>query len=105
MLLVGFRGLTLEESGSIVADIRDHALGGVVLFDYDTPTRTPVRNVQSPQQLRTLVAGLQAAAAIPLITAIDEEGGLVARLDQRHGFPPTVSEQEMGFRDDPALAG
>jgi beta-N-acetylhexosaminidase len=102
MLLVGFRGMTVEESGSIVADIRDHALGGVVLFDYDTPTGTPVRNISSPGQLTALVAGLQAAAATPLIVAIDEEGGLVARLDQRHGFPPTVSAEVMGARNDPA---
>ena len=102
MLLVGFRGLTVAEASSIVADIRDRALGGVVLFDYDTPTRTPIRNVESPEQLTALVTGLQAAAGIPLIVAIDEEGGRVARLDQRHGFPPTVSEQEMGERNDPA---
>jgi beta-N-acetylhexosaminidase len=102
MLLVGFRGLTVAESSSIVADIRDHALGGVLLFDYDTPTQTPIRNVQSPAQLTALVARLQATAATPLIVAIDEEGGMVARLDQRHGFPPTVSEQEMGERDDVA---
>jgi beta-N-acetylhexosaminidase len=74
----------------------------VVLFDYDTPTETPVRNVASAQQLTALVAGLQAAAPTPLIVAIDEEGGLVARLDQRHGFPPTVSAQAMGARNDPA---
>jgi beta-N-acetylhexosaminidase len=102
MLLVGFRGLTVEEGTSIVADIRDSALGGVLLFDYDTPTATPVRNVASPLQLTALVAGLQAAAPTPLIVAIDEEGGLVARLDQRHGFPSTVSAQAMGARNDPA---
>ncbi len=100
MLLVGFRGLTIEESASIVADIQDHNLGGVLLFDYDTPTSTPVRNVASPEQLTALVSGLQAVAATPLIVAIDEEGGKVARLDQRHGFPPTVSEQAMGERND-----
>lgn len=100
MLLVGFRGLTIEESASIVADIQAHALGGVLLFDYDTPTSTPVRNVASPEQLTALVSGLQAVAAKPLIVAIDEEGGKVARLDQRHGFPPTVSEQAMGERND-----
>jgi beta-N-acetylhexosaminidase len=100
MLLVGFRGLTVQESASIVADIRDHNLGGVVLFDFDTPTSTPVRNVASPEQLTALVSGLQAAAATPLIVAIDEEGGKVARLDQRHGFPPTVSAQAMGVRND-----
>jgi beta-N-acetylhexosaminidase len=103
MLLVGFRGLTVEESASIVADIRDHNLGGVLLFDYDTPTAKPVRNVASPEQLTTLVSGLQAAAAMPLIVAIDEEGGRVARLDQRHGFPPTVSEQAMGEHTDLAF--
>jgi beta-N-acetylhexosaminidase len=100
MLLVGFRGLTVAESASILADIRDRNLGGVLLFDYDTPTATPVRNVASPEQLTALVSGLQAAATTPLIVAIDEEGGKVARLDQRHGFPPTVSEQAMGKRND-----
>ena len=100
MLLVGFRGLTLLESASIVSDIREHAIGGIVLFDYDTPTATPVRNVATPTQLAALVNGLQAAASTPLIVAIDEEGGRVARLDQRHGFPPTVSAQTMGERGD-----
>jgi beta-N-acetylhexosaminidase len=103
MLLVGFRGLTIEESASIVADIRDRNLGGVLLFDYDTPTAKPVRNVASPEQLTALVSGLQAVAATPLIVAIDEEGGRVARLDQRHGFPPTVSAQAMGKRNDLAF--
>lgn len=102
MLLVGFRGLTVEESASVVADIRDCNLGGVVLFDFDTPTATPVRNVKDDAQLTALVSGLQAAAATPLMVAIDEEGGRVARLDQRHGFPPTVSAQAMGERDDVA---
>ena len=100
MLLVGFRGLTVAESASIVADIRDRNLGGILLFDYDTPTATPVRNVASPEQLTALVSGLQGAAATRLIVAIDEEGGKVARLDQRHGFSPTVSEQAMGEHND-----
>lgn len=100
MLLVGFRGLTVEQSAAMISDIREHALGGALLFDYDTPTSTPIRNVASPEQLTALVSGLQAAAATPLMVAIDEEGGLVARLDQRHGFPPTVSAQKMGARND-----
>jgi beta-N-acetylhexosaminidase len=32
--------------------------------------------------------------------AIDEEGGRVARLDERHGFPPTMSHQQLGRLDD-----
>lgn len=103
MLLVGFRGLTVQESASVVADIREHALGGILLFDYDTPTASPIRNIASPEQLFALVSGLQAAASTPLIVAVDEEGGRVARLDERHGFPPTVSAREMGERGDLAF--
>ena len=103
MLLVGFRGLTVEEAGEIVADIEDRNLGGVLLFDTDQPTGSKVRNVESPAQLTALVSGLQSRARTPLLVAIDEEGGLVARLDERHGFPPTVSAAELGSQDDPAV--
>ena len=103
MLLVGFRGLTVDEAAEIVTDIEERNLGGVLLFDTDQPTGSPVRNVESPEQLTALVAGLQALARTPLLVAIDEKGGLVARLDERHGFPPTVSAAELGAQDDPAV--
>lgn len=103
MLLVGFRGTTVAEADAIVADIADHNLGGVLLFDKDLPTGSDVRNIVSPAQLKALVAGLQARAATPLIVAVDEEGGLVARLDERHGFPRTYSAAELGQRDDPVF--
>jgi beta-N-acetylhexosaminidase len=103
MLLVGFRGLTVDEAGEVMADIRDRNLGGVLLFDTDQPTHGAVRNVESPAQLTALVAGLQALARTPLLVAIDEEGGLVARLDERHGFPPTVSAATLGAENDLAL--
>jgi beta-N-acetylhexosaminidase len=105
MLLVGFRGLTVDDTSPIVADIRDRGLGGVVLFDFDTPTNSPVRNIESSEQLRSLVAELKSAAAAAggpvLLVSIDEEGGRVARLDQRHGFPPTESAAALGARNDP----
>jgi beta-N-acetylhexosaminidase len=65
MLLVGFRGLTLEDAGEIVADIRDRNLGGILLFDTDQPTHSAVRNVESPAQLTALVAGLRSLARTP----------------------------------------
>ena len=102
MLLVGFRGLTVDEASEIAGDIRDRNLGGIVLFDSDQPTHSKVRNVASPTQLTDLVSGLQALAMTPLLVAIDEEGGLVARLDQRHGFPPTESAADLGARGDVA---
>jgi beta-N-acetylhexosaminidase len=103
MLLVGFRGLTVEEAAEIVADIEERNLGGVLLFDIDQPTGSAVRNVESPAQLTALIGGLQSLARTPLFVAIDEEAGLVARLDERHGFPPTVSAAELGAQDDPAV--
>ena len=102
MLLVGFRGLTVKDAAETVADIRDRGLGGVLLFDYDTPTREYHRNIESPAQVRALVEGLRAAASIPLLVAIDEEGGEVDRLKARYGFPETVSEASLGARDDAA---
>lgn len=101
MLLVGFRGLTVAQATSVVADIRERNLGGVLLFDTDQPTGSNVRNIQSPAQLTALVTGLQALAPTPLMVAVDEEGGLVARLGPSHGFPATVSAADLGARDDP----
>jgi beta-N-acetylhexosaminidase len=105
MLLVGFRGTTAETATQALDDIRARSLGGVVLFSTDQPSGNPVRNILSPAQLAELTAALQAAAAeseagLPLIVSVDEEGGLVARLDPAHGFPATESAAALGERDD-----
>ncbi|WP_297640786.1 glycoside hydrolase family 3 protein [Caldilinea sp.] len=103
MVLVGFRGLRLDSANPIVADVRERGLGGVILFSYDAALQSPLRNVESPQQVAALTAELQAMAETPLIVAVDQEGGLVARLDERHGFPSTLSAQALGERNDPAF--
>ncbi len=100
MLMVGFRGLAVDDRHPIIHDIRDRHLGGVVLFDYDVPSKTPVRNIASPEQVKTLVAGLQKVASVPLLVAVDQEGGKIARLKEKFGFPPTVSHQHLGTRND-----
>jgi len=57
--------------------IRDHALGGVILF---------ARNIEDPVQVAALCTRLQEAAmdsqGIPLFLAVDQEGGRVARLGE-----------------------
>ena len=103
MLLVGFRGLAVDGGHPIVRDIRERHLGGVVLFDYDVPTGSPVRNIESPEQVRTLIASLQSHAAIPLLVAVDQEGGRVCRLKEKFGFPPTVSAEYLGRLNDPSV--
>ncbi len=103
MLMVGFRGLEVSDEHPIVQDVRDRHLGGVVLFDYDVPTKTPVRNVESPEQVKALVGALQAVSPTPLLIAIDQEGGKIRRLKEKFGFPPTVSAQYLGTMNDLAL--
>lgn len=71
LLFAGFDGLRCPpELGALVAAGR---VGGVVLF---------ARNVESPEQVRALVDDLRrrAPADAPLVVAIDQEGGRVARL-------------------------
>ena len=101
MLMIGFRGLAVDESPHIVRDLKEYHLGGVVLFDYDVPSRTPVRNVDSPGQVGELVAALKSHASYPLLVAIDQEGGRVNRLKERFGFPPTLSAGYLGETDHP----
>lgn len=103
MLLVGFRGTTLDPTNPIVAAIRDYGIGGVVLFDYDVVLRSFGRNVTSPAQLQALDASLHALARVPLFVAVDQEGGRVARLKPSCGFPPTVTAQSLGDADNAAL--
>jgi beta-N-acetylhexosaminidase len=100
MIMVGFRGLTIGADDPITADIVQTKIGGVILFDYDVPTRTPIRNIESPRQTRLLVRQLQAKATVPLFIAIDQEGGRISRLKEKFGFPPTMSAQQLGAIDD-----
>jgi len=74
--MVGFEGHTA--SPDVKALIRDFGVGGVVLF---------ARNVAAPEQVAELVRELQsvardAAHERPLLVAVDQEGGRVARLKE-----------------------
>ena len=100
MLMVGFRGTDLKQGDPFLQAVSDLHLGGVVLFDRDVPTRSPLRNIVSPQQVQKLTAQLQAVAEVPLLIAIDQEGGQIARLKVRHGFSATPSQAELGRWDD-----
>ena len=96
MIMVGFRGTDAAGSVAVLRDIETLHIGGVILFDYDVPAKSPVRNVQSPSQLRALTASLQRRSAIPLFIAIDQEGGKVNRLKPKFGFPGSVSQKILG---------
>lgn len=96
MLMIGFRGFTVNDSDHIVRDLNEYHLGGIILFDYDVPTSTPERNILSFEQVRDLNSELQKISDRPLLIAIDQEGGRVARLKPTRGFRPHVSAQYLG---------
>ncbi|MBN1928077.1 MAG: glycoside hydrolase family 3 [Chlorobiaceae bacterium] len=100
MLMIGFRGMDAQSDPAFGKALREGAIGGVVLFDYDVPSKSPVRNIESAEQLRRLTSELQGLSAIPLFIAIDQEGGRVCRLKPSRGFPPTVSAASLGKLDN-----
>ncbi|GJM23676.1 MAG: glycosyl hydrolase [Phycisphaerae bacterium] len=100
MIMVGFRGTHVSENSPIVECIRDCHLGGVWLCDYRPPSGEALGNVSTEPQLCELVASLKQSARIPLLMAIDAEGGNVIRLKPEYGFPPTRTAAELGEAGD-----
>lgn len=96
MLLLGFPGETLEPGSPIDEAIRRYGAGGVVLFDNNVDLGVTGRNITGPDQTRKLTTALQQASEIPLLIAVDQEGGVVARLKDRYGFPPSLSAHHLG---------
>jgi beta-N-acetylhexosaminidase len=86
MVVGGFEGKTLpvEVEGALS---RGH-LSGVVLFN---------RNLGTPEEVRALTDAVRAAAALPPIIAVDQEGGRVQRLSEP--FTRWPSMRELGRTD------
>ncbi len=103
MVMLGFRGLTVNASSPIVRELVERKIGSVVLFQYDMQRPDHTRNIQAPAQLRALNAALQSYAPTPLLIALDQEGGVVSRLKERDGFPATQSQQYYGALNQPAV--
>ncbi len=96
LLVVGFRGTSLDQAGWVRRALTRDGLGGVILFDRDQLTGGR-RNIVSPAQVRRLTRDLRAAApGRGIIVAVDQEGGLVTRLGPAHGFPAVASEATIG---------
>lgn len=95
MLMVGFRGTTLTKENHIYNDIKELKIGGVILFEYDAPSRKRPRNITSRSQLKKLCSDLQAINDEKLLIAIDQEGGKVSRLKEKYGFPTFAGAKQM----------
>lgn len=75
--------------------LKDYPVGGVVMFG---------KNIKSPEQITAFNESLQEASDIPLFIAVDEEGGLVARLANNPAFdlPKYTSAADAASGGDPA---
>ncbi|MDY0061772.1 MAG: beta-N-acetylhexosaminidase [Myxococcota bacterium] len=93
LLMAGFSGTS--PPASLLELVAHRGLGGVVLFS---------RNIATPDQTRELVDALRQASPspLPLLVAVDQEGGAVARFREPFTrFPPMARLGEVG---DPELA-
>ncbi|MDR1539153.1 MAG: glycoside hydrolase family 3 protein [Clostridiales bacterium] len=81
-----------ESDLDVVSRLR---LGGVTLF---------AENMRTPSQTKSLCQKYQSKAEIPLIIAVDEEGGRVSRLNNMNGNKAYKSASEIGKTKDPSKA-
>ncbi len=96
MIILGFRGTEIDSSSDIVRDINEYNIGGIILFDYDVPSKSSPRNIESPQQTKQLIKDIKELTRSDLLIAVDAEGGYVNRLKTEYGFVQIESAQEMG---------
>ena len=101
MLMIGFRGAEITENSYIVSAMQDLNVGGIILFNYDAPSKSFPRNIIDPEQTKNLIADLKKFAPNPLFIAVDAEGGIVNRLKEKYGFISVPSPQELGEKDNP----
>ncbi len=81
--------------GEIAYMVEQQHAGAVIIYQ---------KNMVSPQQLKGMIAGVQAHAGIPLFIAMDEEGGNVDRLGYLHFDPPLPSARWLGSTGNPQNA-
>ncbi|NQY43609.1 MAG: glycoside hydrolase family 3 protein, partial [Legionellales bacterium] len=124
MLIIGFKEDNIIKDSALLEDIKNKRIGGVILFDIDYQKviqeasnkkisvlnfrkslkqdqeafKKVSKNIKNPKQLKSLIADLkkysQKFSSVPLIIAIDREGGIVDRLAIAKGFPKTISQKE-----------
>lgn len=102
MLMVGFKGSTVDAQSDAARYIRDLKVGSIVLFDIDLTGSAKLgsRNITSREQLAKLTADLQAFADYPLLIAADQEGGRVQRLKPAYGFEKLPDAEYLGRLDN-----
>jgi beta-N-acetylhexosaminidase len=90
MIMVGYGSTSLKPNDSIIEEVKNGSVGGVILFEKN------LADSNSAATVKKLIADLQATANVPLFMAIDQEGGTVNRLKTKYGFPKSVTAAYLG---------
>ncbi|HRZ43138.1 MAG TPA: glycoside hydrolase family 3 protein [Bacteroidales bacterium] len=90
MVMVGIPDTLAPVSAAIRETLRQGKAGGIILFEKN------LCKDSTAARLKNLTADLQSAPPLPLLIAIDQEGGKVNRLKPRYGFPETQTASYLG---------
>lgn len=94
MIMIGMPGKSVDTSSSFYQEIKAGKIGGLTIYEsHLTPMNTA-------QNLAAMLFAYQAAAPIPMFTAITQEGGIVNRLKMKYGFPLMPSAAYLGKIND-----
>ena len=98
LLMIGIHGKTLNDDAKFM--LNEYRVGGIILFD---------RNMESKDQVKTLIADInkagKSAGLTPLFLGIDQEGGAVARMDDKLiKVPPAEKVGKMPVEQAVSLA-
>lgn len=101
MFLVSTDSLDYDAETSVTDQMKDrlgkYHIGGIIYFSF---------NIKDRDQITSFIREAQEAYKIPLFTAVDEEGGSVARIANTEGMGVTIfpSMAEIGKSGDPTSA-
>jgi len=89
MLMIGFP--KAEVDPLVLEEIRSGKVGAIIFFEKNIPNRS---SAFAP--MKKMIWTYQKAAPIPLMVAIDQEGGKVNRMKEKYGFTRSITAQDMG---------
>lgn len=97
MIMIGFEGAGVEDPSFqyLLEKVRAGHISGVLYLQ---------RNLARKSSIIEMNAAMQAASAVPVLTAVDQEGGAIQRIPKGLGFPRTPSARETAGKLTPRQA-